>query len=123
MTFESSIWNLDEQRGFQFLSLRLQKLTTPSYINPRFSILAHSLPLVIDHPAIKNSLLACSFALLAKSTFRLEDYALAKKYYSNALNKLAINLLHSEEDENLATILLLHLFEVIIKMETSRKQS
>lgn len=101
-----------EHRVLDFLLEKIEALIMPRYISPKLSILYIALPLAVASPAMKNALMACGFALLSQASSGTEDSIQAKSYQCKALNDLAGNLLEGLEEQNLATILLLHLFEV-----------
>ncbi|KAH9208402.1 fungal-specific transcription factor domain-containing protein [Leptodontidium sp. 2 PMI_412] len=102
-----------EHRVLDFLLEKIEALIMPRYISPKLSILYIALPLAVASPAMKNALMACGFALLSQASSGTEDSIQAKSYQCKALNDLAGNLLEGLEEQNLATILLLHLFEKI----------
>ncbi|KAH7323641.1 fungal-specific transcription factor domain-containing protein [Rhexocercosporidium sp. MPI-PUGE-AT-0058] len=85
----------------------------PRYISPKLSMLNMTLSLAVASAATKNALMACGFALLSQTSSGTEDGIQAKSYQCKALNELAVNLLEGSQEQNLSTILLLHLFEEI----------
>ncbi|KAG4441702.1 hypothetical protein IFR05_002836 [Cadophora sp. M221] len=102
-----------EHRVLDFILEKIEVLIMPRYVSPKLSILYIALPLAVASPAMKNALMACGFALLSQNSLGTEDSIQAKSYQCKALNDLAGNLLEGLEEQNLATILLLHLFEKI----------
>ncbi|PVH81661.1 hypothetical protein DL98DRAFT_165087 [Cadophora sp. DSE1049] len=113
-SLEMAVFSLPNERlVLDFLLDKIDDVTMPSYINPKMSILYSALPLAVASPSVKNALMACGFALLSQTSWRADNSIQAKSYQCKALNELGNNLLHGSEEGNLATILLLHLFEKI----------
>ena len=102
----------NERIVLDFLLERIDNLTTPSYMGPKMSILYSALPIAIASPAMKNAMMACGFALLSQISWGEDSSMQARSYQGKALNVLAGSLHHGSEEGILATILLLHLFEV-----------
>ena len=87
-------------------------MTTPTYVSPRFSILAQGLPLAVEYPAVKDAFVACGLGILFRVSSKQDGYQLSEKYYNKALNTVASQLMSLSEVPNFAAVLLLHIFEV-----------
>ncbi|KAH7393466.1 fungal-specific transcription factor domain-containing protein [Cadophora sp. MPI-SDFR-AT-0126] len=113
-SLEMVVFGLPNERlVLDFLMNKIDDLTMPRYINPKMSILHSAVPLAVASPSMKSALMACGFALLSQTSWGADSSIQATSYQCKALNELGSNLLHGSEEGNLATILLLHLFEKI----------
>ncbi|KAH8602318.1 hypothetical protein B0O99DRAFT_136924 [Bisporella sp. PMI_857] len=109
-TFRSS----EERRALQCLTSRFHSMTTSTYENPRFSILAQGLPVATEYPAVRDAFVACGLGTLFRVSSREHEYQLSSKYYNKAISTIASQLMSFPEEPLLATVLLLHILEEVL---------